>query len=147
MSIIFCYVCCLPAVRLRFPSAWVPFHWRSLIQFWPNGMSNCFSKKMILFSKKLVRENKCKQKHCITCFFTLMQIEKRRFSRLRLYCTPAGTHLLRQQTFAAYYQNILLKVRDWVLSLIRAIYWDTNKDVWHCKNLGFCFAQCKMMEF
>ena len=32
------------------------------------------------------------------------------FSRLRLlYCTPAGTHLLRQHTFAAYYQLILLK--------------------------------------
>ena len=31
------------------------------------------------------------------------------FSRLRLYCTLAGTHLLRQHTFAAYYQNILLK--------------------------------------
>ena len=31
------------------------------------------------------------------------------YSRLRLYCTPAGTHLLRQHTFAAYYQNILIK--------------------------------------
>ena len=30
------------------------------------------------------------------------------FSRLRLYCTPARTHLLRHQTFAAYYQNIFL---------------------------------------
>ena len=26
------------------------------------------------------------------------------FWRLRLYCTPAGIHLLRQHTFAAYYQ-------------------------------------------
>ena len=34
------------------------------------------------------------------------------FSRLGLYCTPAGTHLLRQHTFAAYYQKILLKVRN-----------------------------------
>ena len=31
------------------------------------------------------------------------------FSRLRLYCTPAGTHLLPQRRFAAFYQNILLK--------------------------------------
>ena len=31
------------------------------------------------------------------------------FSSLGLYCTPAGTHLLRQHTFAAYYQYILLK--------------------------------------
>ena len=35
--------------------------------------------------------------------------KKPNFSRLRLYCTPAGTHLLRQRTFAVYYQNILLK--------------------------------------
>ena len=31
------------------------------------------------------------------------------FSSLHLYCTPAGTHLLRQHTFAAYYQYVLLK--------------------------------------
>ena len=31
------------------------------------------------------------------------------FSRLRLYCMPTGTHLLRQHTFAAYYQKFLLK--------------------------------------
>ena len=31
------------------------------------------------------------------------------FSRLHLYCTPAGSLLLRQHTFAAYYQKILLK--------------------------------------
>ena len=31
------------------------------------------------------------------------------FSRLHLYCTPAGTHLLREHTFAAYDQFILLK--------------------------------------
>ena len=31
------------------------------------------------------------------------------FSRLHLYCTPAGTLLLRQHTFAAYYHKILLK--------------------------------------
>ena len=31
------------------------------------------------------------------------------FSRLRLYCTPACTHLLCQHTFATYYQKILLK--------------------------------------
>ena len=58
----------------------------------------------------LVRENKFKQKHCITYLFTLMQTTKKdNFSRLRLYCTPAGTHLLRQHTFAAYYEKIFLK--------------------------------------
>ena len=31
------------------------------------------------------------------------------FSRLRLHCTPAGTHLLLQHTIAAYYQKILLR--------------------------------------
>ena len=31
------------------------------------------------------------------------------FSRLRLYCTPASTRLLRQHTFAANYQYNLLK--------------------------------------
>ena len=31
------------------------------------------------------------------------------FSRLRVYCTPAVTHLLCQHTFATYYQKILLK--------------------------------------
>ena len=31
------------------------------------------------------------------------------FSRVRLYCTPAGTHFLRQHTFAAYFQWIFLK--------------------------------------
>ena len=29
--------------------------------------------------------------------------------RLRLYCVPAGTHLLCQHAFATYYQKILVK--------------------------------------
>ena len=29
------------------------------------------------------------------------------------------------------------KVPVWVLFLIRAMYWDTSKDVWQCGNLGF----------
>ena len=35
--------------------------------------------------------------------------KKHEFSRLRLYCMPAGTHMLRQHEFAAFYQKILLK--------------------------------------
>ena len=31
------------------------------------------------------------------------------FSRLRFYCTPAGTHLLCQHMFGTYYQQIMLK--------------------------------------
>ena len=38
------------------------------------------------------------------------------FLRLRLYCTPAGTHLLCQHMFATYYQKILL--RSPVLSVV-----------------------------
>ena len=30
--------------------------------------------------------------------------KKHDFSQLRLYCTPAGFHLLCQQTFTTYYQ-------------------------------------------
>ena len=41
--------------------------------------------------------------------YIIADYKKDDFSRLRLYCTPAGTHLLRQHTFAAYYQYILLK--------------------------------------
>ena len=32
--------------------------------------------RLILFSKMLVRENKCKSNHCISCTFTLMQTTK-----------------------------------------------------------------------
>ena len=35
--------------------------------------------------------------------------KKNGFSHLIMYCTPAGTHLLRQHTFAASYQCISLK--------------------------------------
>ena len=39
-----------------------------------------------------------------------MQIPKKdNFSRIHLYCTPAGTHLLCQHTIATLYQYILLK--------------------------------------
>ena len=50
---------------------------------------------MILFSKKLVRENKCKQKHGITCLFTLMQTTKRWFftSAPVLYACKYSTHV------------------------------------------------------
>ena len=37
-------------------------------------------------------------------FYNDADYQKDDFSRLRMYCTPAGTHLLRQHTFAAYYQ-------------------------------------------
>ena len=42
--------------------------------------------------------------------YTDSDYKKDNFSRLRLFCTPAGTHVLRQHTFAAYYQKILLKI-------------------------------------
>ena len=67
--------------------------------------------KKILFWIKLVRENKCKQRKTLynLHFYNSSDYKKDKFSGLRLYCTPAGTHLLRQHTFAAYYQKILLK--------------------------------------
>ena len=51
--------------------------------------------------------------------------KKDNFSRLRLYCTPAGTHLLRQHMFAAYYQKILLKSPG--LSVVS----DPRSVLWH----------------
>ena len=63
------------------------------------------SKSVILyFFRKSTRE----QMHTKTLFNLLNNIDadyqKMIFLRLRLYCTPAGTHLLRQHTFSAYYQ-------------------------------------------
>ena len=52
--------------------------------------------------------SKREQMHTKTLFNLLIYIDadfqEDDFSRLRLYCTPAGTHLLRQHPFAAYYQ-------------------------------------------
>ena len=39
--------------------------------------TECNIKIWSLFSKKLARESKCKQKHCITCRFTLMQTTRK----------------------------------------------------------------------
>ena len=62
-------------------------------------------KILIFFSKKLVRENKCKQKNIYNLHIYIdAHYKKGNFSRPRLYYTPPGTHLLRQHTFAASYQ-------------------------------------------
>ena len=69
------------------------------------------SKSVIIYFFEKV--SKREQMHTKTLYNLLIYIDadyqKDDFSRLRLYCTPAGTHLLRQHTFAAYYQQILLK--------------------------------------
>ena len=43
--------------------------------------------------------------------------------------------------------EFIKKIWDWVLSLIRAMYWDKIRDVWQCKTLGFYIAQCMMIVF
>ena len=64
------------------------------------------SKSVIIYFFEKV--SKREQMHTKTLYNLLIYIDadcqKDNFSRLRLYCTPAGTHLLRQHTFAAYYQ-------------------------------------------
>ena len=69
------------------------------------------SKSVLIYF--LEKVSKREQMHTKTLYNLLIYIDadyqKDDFSRLRLYCTPAGTHLLRQHTFAAFYQKILLK--------------------------------------
>ena len=64
------------------------------------------SKSVIICFFEKVSESE--QMHTKTLHNLLIYIDadyqKDDFSRLRLYCTPAGTHLLRQHTFAACYQ-------------------------------------------
>ena len=63
-------------------------------------------KSVIIFFFEKVSERE--HMHTKTLYNLLIYIDadykKDIFLRLRLYCTPAGTHLLRQHTFAAYYQ-------------------------------------------
>ena len=64
------------------------------------------SKSVIIYFFEKVSERE--QMHTKTLYNLLIYIDadykKDDFLRLRLYYTPAGTHLLRQHTFAAYYQ-------------------------------------------
>ena len=104
MSIVFCYACC------RTPTA--PYYRFDL----------CYVKILILFSKRVSRREQMQTK---TLYNLLIYIDedykKDDFSRLRLYRTPASTHLLRQHTLAAYYQLILLKK-----SRIKCCLWSTQ---------------------
>ena len=64
------------------------------------------SKSVIIFFFEKV--GKKEQMHTKSLYNLLLYIDEDYqnddFSRLRLYCTHAGTHLLRQHTSAAYYQ-------------------------------------------
>ena len=64
------------------------------------------SKNVIIYFFEKV--SKREQMHTKTLYNLLIYIDadyqKDDFLRLHLYCTPAGTHLVRQHTFAAYYQ-------------------------------------------
>ena len=94
----------------------------------------------------LVREYKCYQKHGITCTFTLMQSTKNMtfhacIVRVQVLICYVNTRL--QRIFNRFCQ----KVSVWVLFLIRAMYWDTSKDVWQCKNLGFFSLNVQRWSF
>ena len=64
------------------------------------------SKSVIIYFFEKVSERE--QMHTKTLYNLLIYIvadyQKDDFSHLRLYCTSAGTHLLRRHTFAAYYR-------------------------------------------
>ena len=80
-------------------------------------------KKIDFVFEKLVRENKCKQKHCITCLFTLMQTAKKMIFH---FCAC----IVRLQVLICYVNTCLQriisrfcsKVRNRVLFLILAMY-------------------------
>ena len=62
--------------------------------------------------KKLDKRVQLLTKTMFNCTFNFMQFPKKMIFRkkmMRMYCTPARAHLLRQHTFATYYQQILLK--------------------------------------
>ena len=58
----------------------------------------------IIFEKLSRREQMQTKTLYNLLFYIDANYRKGDFSRLHLYCTPAGTQLLRQHTFAAYYQ-------------------------------------------
>ena len=100
LSITFCYVCCLPAVRLRLLSTDAPLYCFDLM----------LCKNVDFIFEKVSKREQMQSKTLYNLrIYNNADYKKDDYSRLRLYCTPAGTHLLRQHTFAAYYQNILIK--------------------------------------
>ena len=55
--------------------------------------------------EKVIKREKMQTKNIYNLHIYIdADYKKGNFSRLRLYYTPAGTHLLRQHRFAAYYQ-------------------------------------------
>ena len=93
LSITFCYVCC------RTPTA--PLYWFDLM----------LCKNIDFIFEKVSKREQMQTKTWKSLFIYInADYKKDDFSRLHLYCTPAGTQLLRQHTFAAYYQYILVKI-------------------------------------
>ena len=123
LSIIFCYACCLPAslpaVRLRLPSTAhfrshslppyrtpsAPFH----LRFPSAAPLYCFD-LMLCENIDLNSAKVSWRLQIISKTLYNLQVyidadyKKQDFLRLRLYCTPAGTHLLCQHIFATYYR-------------------------------------------
>ena len=86
--------------RLRLPSADAPLYCFDLM---------LFKNVDFIFEKNCETEKKQTKTLYNLLIYINADYKKDDFSCLRLYCTPAGTHLLRQHTFAANYQYILLK--------------------------------------
>ena len=107
---------------------------RLRIPLWPNAIV----KILIFFEKVSESEQMQTKKHCITCLFTLMQTTKKFIFHVCAWGVPLQVLICYVNTrLLGIIDRFCWKVRDWVLSLIRAMYWDTSKDVWHFKNLGF----------
>ena len=92
------------------PAASLPYAYASLPLALPSADAPLYCFDLMLCKNVDVsfkKVSKREQMQTITMYNLLIYInadyKKDDFSRLRLYCTPAGTHLLRQHTFAAFY--------------------------------------------
>ena len=71
--------------------------------------NECHVEILTLISKNLLRVQMSTETLYYLHIYINADYKKHDFSRLRLYCTPASTHLQCQRTFATYYQQILIK--------------------------------------
>ena len=114
---------------------------------------------MILSSKNLIRENKCKQKHCITCTFTLMQTTRKMLFhacayiiRLNVLICYVNTCLqridnrffLKRSGFECCFWSVQCietqaktsdNVKSWVFSSLNVQWWSFIDNVVYCNIL------------
>ena len=126
------------SLPLALPSADVPLYCFDLM----------LVKSLILFVKKIRKREQMQTKTLYNLLFYInADYNIDAFSRLRLYCTSSCTHWLRQHTFEAYYQYILLENPGMnFVSHPRNVPRHKQGRLTMYKNLSF-FAQCIMMEF